>query len=81
MTLFCLISQLFRPHLLIKFSFRQATGAGAMTQGWSGVWMELNQEKEWRDVSLVKEVSDWVWRELYQEKEWRDVLLVKEVSE
>ena len=58
MTLFCLISQLFRPHLLIKFSFRQATGAGAMTQGWSGVWMELNQEKEWRDVSLVKEVSE-----------------------
>ena len=57
MTLFCLISQLIRPHLL--FFFRQATGAGAMTQGWSGVWMELNQEKEWRDVSLVKEVSEW----------------------
>ena len=23
--------------------------------------MELYQEKEWRDVSLVKEVSKWVW--------------------
>ena len=29
----------------------------------SGVWRELYTEKEWRDVLLVKVVSEWGWME------------------